>query len=96
MYLSKSRTKYLPIQNGFGLIKIVKLANDMLGFMITIFYFLLFTICCLGTFAATGLSHIYEKGTFYPALFFFILIASSLGIISAILLSFITRFEVYS
>ena len=70
----------------------VKKADDMLGLKITFFYFGLFGICCLSIFTATGISHIYENGKFYPGLLLFNVAISSLGVLSAIFLALITRY----
>ena len=66
----------------------------MLGLMITAFFFGLFSICCIAIFTATGISHVHENGMFYPGLLIFIMTFSSLGVLSAILLSFITRSKI--
>ena len=74
--------------------ELVRQADDMLGLMITTFYFGLFSNCCLAIFTAAGISHVHEDGMFYPGLLTFILTFSSLGVLSATLLSFITRSKI--
>ena len=71
---------------------LVKKADDMLGLMLTLYYFGFFGICCLSIFTASGISHIYENGKFYPGLLLFNVAISSLGVLSAIFLSVITRY----
>ena len=75
---------------------LVKKADDMLGLMITLFYFGFFGTCCLSIFTATGISHIYENGKFYPGLLLFNVAISSLGVLSATFLFLITRYLIRS
>ena len=73
------------------MIELVTLADDMLGLMITVYFLGFFSICCLAIFTATGILHVYENGTFYPALLLFNVTITSLGVLSAIFLFFIVR-----